>query len=33
MSQIFKTKYILNFRKYRSKKKFRFSGVKVGKIK
>ena len=31
--QIFKTKCMLNFRKYRSRKKFRFGGVKIGKIK
>ena len=33
MPQIFKTKCMLNFRKYRSRKKFRFGGVKNGKIK
>ena len=34
MPQVFKTKCILNFRKYRSgKKKFRFGWVKIGKIK
>ena len=32
-NQKFKAKCILNFRKYRSTKKFRFSGVKIGKIK
>ena len=32
MPQIFKTKCILNFRKYRSRKKFRFGGVKIDKI-
>ena len=31
--QMFKTKCILNFRKYRSGKKDRFGGVKIGKIK
>ena len=32
MPQIFKIKCILNFRKYRSRKKFRFGGVKLDKI-
>ena len=31
MPQIFKTKYISNFRKNRSRKKFRFAGVKMKK--
>ena len=31
MLQIFKTKYISNFRKHRSRKKFRFAGVKMEK--
>ena len=33
MPQFFKTKYILNFRKHKVEKKFRFGGVKIGKIK
>ena len=34
MPEVFKTKYILNFRKYRKvEKKFRFGWVKIGKIK
>ena len=33
MPQIFKTKCILNFRKEGSRKKKRFGGVKIGKIK
>ena len=32
MPHIFKTICILNFRKYRSRKKFRFGGVKIDKI-
>ena len=32
MPQIFETKCISNFRKCRGRKKFRFSGVKIGKI-
>ena len=31
MLQIFKTKYISNFRKHRSRKKFRFAGLKMEK--
>ena len=31
MPQILKTKCIVNFRKHRSGKKFRFGGVKMGK--
>ena len=31
MQQIFKTKCIAKFRKYRSRKKFRFGGVKMAK--
>ena len=31
MSQTFKTKCIVNFRKHRSKKKFRFGGLKTTK--
>ena len=30
---LFKTKCMLNFRKYKSRKKFRFGGVKIGKLK
>ena len=33
MPQFFKTKCILNFRKHKVEKKFRFGGVKIGKIK
>ena len=33
MPQIFKTKFIVNFRKYRSRKRVRFGGVKIDKIK
>ena len=33
MLQIFKTKCVLNFKKYRSRKKFRFVGVTIDKIK
>ena len=33
MLQIFKTKCVLNFRKYRNRKKFRFGGVTIDKIK
>ena len=29
MPQMFKTKCVVNFRKYRSRKKFRFDGVKM----
>ena len=32
LKQVFKTKCILKFRKYRSRKKVRFGGVKIGKI-
>ena len=31
MPQMFKAKYIVNFRKYRSRKKVRFDGVKMAK--
>ena len=31
MPQIFKTKYVVNFRKYRCRKKFRFGLVKMAK--
>ena len=31
MPQMFKAKYIVNFRKYRSRKKVRFGGVKMAK--
>ena len=33
MPQIFKIKFILNFRKYKSRKNFRFGRAKLGKIK
>ena len=32
MPQIFKTKYILNFRKIEVEKKFRFGGIKLVKL-